>query len=481
MESRLSERMSELARLLLEEHFARRAAASKEGRIVEDDAGQPLTHVRERTRVLATQFGEVEVSRASYSRRGGPSVRPVDDELELPARRYSYPLQEKAIIACLRDSYDEAGDELARYLGVRIPKRQLQELVQEAGADVMAFYEQRVHEGAASPGSVLVVQADGKGIPMLQRDLRPATQKAALSSKLEGRASKGEKRHRKREACVGVVFSTEHHPRTCEQVIGGVLGMKLADPPTARVRPPVTEKRVWGTAEQTKDEFFYDLTAEALRHAHSSQIAVFLVDGASAFQRPGAEILVPALRDECAEVHVFVDLIHVAEYLWDAAWCFYEEGDRDAELWVVEKMRALLEGRSSRVAASLRATATRRGLTGRKRERVDRTARYLLNNKEYLRYDIAIAKGLPMTTSAVEGACKNLVADRFERSGARWSLRGAEALLALRGVYRSKDWKEFWAFHIEQEKRRLQEQRPDYDVREKRPHLRVIQGGKASS
>ena len=241
------------------------------------------------------------------------------------------------------------------------------------------------------------------------------------------------------------------------------------------------EKRVFGTVEQSKETFFYDLAAEALRHTHKAQIGVYLVDGAASFQRPGKEIVARALEGECDEVFIFVDLIHVTEYLWDAAWCFFDEGDRAAEKWMVDKMRALLAGRSSRVAASLRATATRRKLTGNRRKRVDRAAQYLLNNTEYLRYDVALSKGLPITTSAVEGACKNLIADRFERAGARWSLRGAEALLALRGVYRSKDWDAFWRFHLKCEQQRLREERPDYEIREKAPQLRVINGGKDPS
>jgi hypothetical protein len=480
VEAHVSGRVDELARRLLEEHFARRAQEAGAGVEVVDSEGRPLTHVRERRRVLATQFGEVELSRPSHSSREHAGVRPTDDVLELPERRYSYPLQEKAVIACLRDSYEEAAEELKRYLGVDIPKRQLEELVLEAGADVAAFYEGRVETPVAEPGSVLVVMADGKGIPMVRRDLRPATRAAAETSKLEGRRSKGEKRHRKREASVGVVFGTEPHMRTADQVIGGILGIRLADPPTAHVRPPVLDKRVWGTAEQSKEDFFYDLTAEALRHTHGEQTAVFLVDGADAYQRPGEAILMTTLRTQCSAVYQFVDLIHVTEYLWDAAWCFFAEGDREAESWMVDKMRALLEGRSSRVAASLRATASRRSLRGTKRERVDRAAQYLLNNAEYLRYDVALALGLPITTSAVEGACKNLIADRFERAGARWSLRGAEALLALRGVYRSKDWKAFWTFHVEQEQRRLREARPSYELRPKQPELRVLDGGKSS-
>ena len=81
----------------------------------------------------------------------------------------------------------------------------------------------------------------------------------------------------------------------------------------------------------------------------------------------------------------------------------------------------------------------------------------------------------------IEGACKHLVKDRFEISGARWGLEGAEALLKLRSIYQSGDWQDYWKFHIAREQERLRSQKQWEPVDEpKTPKLTVIQGGESS-
>jgi len=49
----------------------------------------------------------------------------------------------------------------------------------------------------------------------------------------------------------------------------------------------------------------------------------------------------------------------------------------------------------------------------------------------------------------VEGACRNIINDRMERSGMRWTIPTAEALLKLRSTYLSGDFDEFWEFHVQ--------------------------------
>jgi hypothetical protein len=80
---------------------------------------------------------------------------------------------------------------------------------------------------------------------------------------------------------------------------------------------------------------------------------------------------------------------------------------------------------------------------------------YYYRNRERMRYDVYLRNGWPIASGPVEGACKNLVRDRFERSGMRWSLETAEALLRMRAVYISGDFDSYWAFHVRQEQQRL--------------------------
>ncbi len=114
----------------------------------------------------------------------------------------------------------------------------------------------------------------------------------------------------------------------------------------------------------------------------------------------------------------------------------------------------ILEGKSSLVAAGMRRSATKRKLSSEERKSVDTCARYLLNNSAYLKYDEYLKLGLPIATGVIEGACRHLIKDRMDITGARWSLKGAEAVLRLRSLYISGDWHEYWRFHSQQEHRR---------------------------
>jgi len=68
-----------------------------------------------------------------------------------------------------------------------------------------------------------------------------------------------------------------------------------------------------------------------------------------------------------------------------------------------------------------------------------------------MRYDQLLAMGAPIATGVIEGACRHLIKDRMDLTGARWSLGGADAVLRLRSILSSGDFDEYWAFHEQQE------------------------------
>lgn len=69
----------------------------------------------------------------------------------------------------------------------------------------------------------------------------------------------------------------------------------------------------------------------------------------------------------------------------------------------------------------------------------------------YLGYAIALAEGRPIATGVIEGACRHLVKDRMDITGARWGLAGAEAVLRLRAVISNGDFEEYWEYHVQRE------------------------------
>jgi hypothetical protein len=71
----------------------------------------------------------------------------------------------------------------------------------------------------------------------------------------------------------------------------------------------------------------------------------------------------------------------------------------------------------------------------------------LLKYRAYLHYDCYLADGVPISSGVIEGACRHLIKDRMDITGARWSLAGAEAVLKLRSLRSSGDLDEYWTFH----------------------------------
>jgi hypothetical protein len=441
--------MREVARRLVQGHLDLRAAREHVAPAVKGSDGVMRRHHRKLDRRLCTIFGSVDVTRMGYGARKHASLCPLDAELNLPKERYSHGLRKRAVLEATRGSFETAVDAIERNVAVHVPKRQLEELVKRAAEDFEAFYEDRGKSPTETTWKhLLCLSLDSKGIVMRKEGLTDETRQAADDEehKLRRRLSKGEKRNRKRMATVAAVWDVERHKREPDDIMNDLRPVRRK-----RKRPPVRNKRVWARINKSADGVTDEVFAEALRRdPERKRIWVVLVDG------DNHQINRVKRHAKIHDEHVFivVDFIHVLEYLWKAAWSFFDEGDAQAERWVVERARHILHGRSSDVAAGIRRSATLRGLDDKQRKGADDCANYLLNKRPYLQYDHFLALGMPIATGVIEGACRHLVNDRMAVTGARWGLTGAEAVLRLRSLRSSADFDEYWAFHLTRERER---------------------------
>ena len=141
--------------------------------------------------------------------------------------------------------------------------------------------------------------------------------------------------------------------------------------------------------------------------------------------------------DQKLKVTLILDLMHVLEKLWKAAYVFHAEGSLEADLWVLDRTLRILFGEVGQVVKGIRQSITKRGLSGPKRKTLNAVANYLYRNRSRMRYNEYLANGWPIASGPVEGACKNLIKDRMERSGMRWTEQMAEAIVQLRAIYLS--------------------------------------------
>lgn len=147
--------------------------------------------------------------------------------------------------------------------------------------------------------------------------------------------------------------------------------------------------------------------------------------------------------------------VPISEKCWKAAHALHPEGSPEATAFVRERAGRILRGEVSQVVKGLRQMVTKRRLTGNKARTLRSVADYFYANRDRMRYDTYLANGWPIASGSVESTCKNLVRDRFERSGMRWCEDGAEPMLKMRAVYLSGDLDEYFALHIQLDQERL--------------------------
>jgi hypothetical protein len=396
-----------------------------------------------RTRPYLSIFGAIDIERTCYG-KDHPEAFPLDAQLHLPQRQYSYLLQRWLGLFVVDDAHAEAIKKLQTILGLEIAVKASEDLNREQASDVESFQNHLPTPEATEEGPLLVVTADCKGVPLVRKALPPeATTETPLAN---ARRGKGEKANKKKMAAVGAVYTIDPFVRTADDVIDEVMRKEAA----AR-RPKPAHKRVRAELLVGKVALFVWLADEVIRrNPQGSKPVIFLSDGERALHDRQSEYLPE-------DTVCILDLFHVMERLWKAAWCFFDEATqkREAHQWVEERLERLLEGPVDSVIRGLRYQATQRGLKGQKRKTVRDAADYFERNRDRMKYNEYLAAGYPIGSGVVEGACRHLVKDRMERTGMRWLPSGAQAMLDLRATYLNGEWNAFWNFHVAQEDQRL--------------------------
>jgi hypothetical protein len=440
----------EWARRMLEAHLALRAQVEVRLRVVNAEHVE-LTTVRDSLRHLETLLGRVQVPRLAYQAPGATDLHPLDAALNLPPEIDSHGVRRLVAKEAARASFDEVVELVREQSGAKVGKRQIEALAARAAQDFDVFYATRTRPCEATE-DLLVLTTDAKGIVMRHADLREATRRKAEAHtpKFGTRLAPGEKPDRKRMAQVASVYTIARWPRTSADVLSG---LRTAD--TDAARPTPRDKRVWASVEKQPRRVIRSLFDEAqARDPEHRRQWVVLVDGA----KPQLRAVKAEAKRRGVRVTIVVDVIHVLEYLWKAGHALFGVGT-EAESWVSDRFLGLLTGRSGgETARTIRWWAKRQGIAEGSREdkQLRRVCGYLANRTRtrLLDYARALREGLPIATGVIEGVCRYLVKDRMDRTGACWSVRGAEAVLRLRALRASGDFDAYWAFHLERERER---------------------------
>jgi hypothetical protein len=430
-ESRLWTAMLRLGRALVGLFLARQAHRS---RPAEYRHGGRLYRLDDRrTSALGTRFGKVAferpVGRDPEDREAAADLL-VDRELKL-CSGFSLGvvmgisrLAAQMAFKVARDTYRDV------YEWVPSPRAVLR-MVDAVGARAREFLDQV--PAPEDDGEILFIQVDGRGAPMIskaehERRRRPHEPRLAGSTKRrrrrlrrkerpKARRTKGKKSKNAKVAVVGVLYTLQRTP-------DGIEG-------------PI-HKRIYATFESHRALFMW-LRREADKRGYGRKRTVFLGDGSEHIWRLQQEYF--PLAEAC------IDWYHVVEYLWSGGEAVHKEGSAELRAWVACQARRLRLGSTEAVLAELRRRRAEIAKTGPgtkgKRKRLDRTIKYLVDNRSRLIYEKLRRDDLDIGSGAVEGAVRNLVGMRLDGPGMRWSRQRSERVLHLRCILLNGQWEEF--------------------------------------
>ena len=399
-------------------------------------------------------FGKFDVPRTCYRTPGLPGVFPLDAQVNLPERCYSYFLQEWMTLLEVEQPFKESAGFFEDTFDLSLSESVLIDVAGEAHQEYDSFYEQNPPPVEEDKEKILAVSFDGKGVPMIKKEAAMIKKEAA---KLKAKLSPGEKRQKKKEALVGVCYTVDQKQRTAEDV-----AERLVDPEAARKReeqegrkndsPKAENVRRMASLKRKKEQVVEAIKADAERRdpEHRLHLAI-LLDGALSLWK-----LVVKRFSEWKNVSLVLDIIHVVGYLWVAANALFKvdtkKGAKQSKIWVKEKLAEILRGKVGYVIGALRQILTKRKLSKSKQKALKKVIKYFKNHRRWMKYDKYLAAGLPIATGVVESACGSLPKHRMEGSGKRWSIAGAEAILLLRSLKKSNnnDLRAYWHYRAQQ-------------------------------
>ena len=356
-------------------------------------------------------LGRVETERPYYvcpACHQGQSPR--DQELDVEGTEYSPGVRRMMAVVGSETSFEQGQEQLALLAGLEVTTKAVERQAEAIGADIAAQEHARIQQGLQQelPGiagpeiPVLYVEMDGTGVPM-------------LASETEGRSGKQSEQARTREVKLGCVFTQTTRD--------------------AKGRPVREEDSTTYTGGiETAEAFGRRLCVEAHRRGWSrAQKKVAIGDGALWIWNLTEEHFPGAIQ--------IVDLYHARQHLWELSGKLWPTDDRHRRRWTRKQEKKLDGGRIEALVRDLRSLspAHPEAAEGARRE-----ADYFAANAERMRYPAFRRQHLFVGSGVVEAGCKTIIGSRLKRSGMFWTVRGANAIIALRCNRCSGEFENYW-------------------------------------
>ena len=361
-----------------------------------------------RPKTFTTALGALTLERAWYHcERCHTGFSPRDRALGMQDTCLSSSALRMLGIAAARTSFEGASTLLHELAGLAVAPKTVERHAEALGREV-ADDEVRVIEPEPCDARTLYLGLDGTGVP-------------ARKSEVEGRCGKQPDGSAKtREAKLAVVWSADTSDKE---------GRPVRDPGSATYNAAI-ETIATRDTDPEPAPFARRIIREAERRGFATAPRhVILGDGAPWIWNFADEHFPDAIQ--------IVDVFHAKGHLFEVAKAIYGSGSEFGERWAKQRREELDEGRVDEVIAALRGHAETC-------EEARKDAEYFSTNRERMDYPRFRAMGLCVATGVVEGGCKHIVGTRLKRGGMRWTVAGANAIIALRCAVESNRFDDFW-------------------------------------
>ena len=383
------------------------------GRILQDEAGNGYEFREYRDKELLTVLGPLKVKRAYYydqiSKKGWC---PKDTALDIEGTSYSPGVKRimSRVGACR--PFGIGHEEIKELSGIVVNAKAIERECYKLGTEVEAFNKREADQPSSNqmdlnkPIPKMYICMDGTGVP-------------AVKSETANRPGKNTAEAKTREAKLGCVFT---------QTAADEKGRPVRDEGSTSYVGAIE------TAEVLGSRIYKEAKSRGLERAEKVCV---LGDGSPWIWNIADEQFYGAIQ--------IIDLWHARGHYWNVARVAFANNQKGQDRWANKRREELNRGEVEKVMAAIKRLkpATEEG-----KEAVSGELGYFERNKERMRYADFRKQGLFVGSGVVEAGCRTVVGQRLKQSGMRWTVRGANNIIALRCCLLSNRWEDFWEYRV---------------------------------
>ena len=375
--------------------------------------GQPAHYRELRSKPVLTAVGKAEVCRPYYvCPHCHHGQFPVDIELDIENTEFSPGVRRMQAVAGQEAPFDQGRQQLKLLANLEVTTKAVERTAEAIGVAIAQGEQLEIQRAVqldlpmvvGEPVPILYVQMDGTGVPVVKKET-------------EGRKAKtdGQPAHT-REAKLGCVFT---------QTAWDEEGYPIRDPAST----------TYTGAIETAEEFGKRLYVEAWKRGWSrAEKKVVMGDGAEWIWNLAEQHFPGAVQ--------IVDLYHARQHLWDLARKLYPNDEVAQKAWMkVHQKRLLDKGKIDKLVGALRSLCS---TNPEVLEKIRTEADYFETNAHRMRYPKFRHQHLFVGSGVIEAGCKTVIGSRLKRSGMFWTVRGANAILALRCCLLNGRFEDYW-------------------------------------